>query len=65
MRGVVKVLLAADIPGVNNAMPSPYVAEELLCSGQVMYAGQAVAIVVAGREQLSFILLHLLILLFL
>lgn len=50
MQGVVKVLLATDIPGENNTMPSPYSAEELLCSGQVMYAGQAVALVVAGRQ---------------
>lgn len=50
MRGVVKVLLAGDIPGENNTMPAPYSAEELLCSGQVMYAGQAVAIVIAGRS---------------
>ena len=44
-----KVLLAKDIPGINNTMPAPYAPEELLCSGQVLYAGQAVAIVVAGQ----------------
>jgi len=50
MAGVVKVLLAKDIPGVNNAMPAPYVPEEVLCTNQVMYAGQALAIVVAGTS---------------
>jgi len=50
MAGVVKVLLAKDIPGVNNAMPAPYVPEEVLCTSQVMYAGQALAIVVAGTS---------------
>ena len=49
MRGVVRVLTASDIPGQNNTMPGAYKVEELLCSGQVMYAGQAVAIVVAGK----------------
>ncbi|KAL4224843.1 hypothetical protein ACF0H5_015539 [Mactra antiquata] len=54
MKGVVKVLLAEDIPGINNAMPSPFVAEEVLCSGQVMYAGQPVAIVVADNEETAY-----------
>ncbi|XP_053383995.1 uncharacterized protein LOC123535767 isoform X2 [Mercenaria mercenaria] len=54
MRGVVKVLLSSDIPGKNNAMPAPYAPEEVLCSGQVMYAGQAVAIVVADNEDTAF-----------
>lgn len=48
MQGVVKVLLAGDIPGVNNAMPAPYDPEEVLCSRRVMYAGQAIALVIAG-----------------
>ncbi|KAK3581541.1 hypothetical protein CHS0354_031882 [Potamilus streckersoni] len=50
--GVLKVLTASDIPaaGVNNCMPSPYVPEEVLCSGEVLYAGQSVALVIAENQ---------------
>ncbi|WAR26952.1 XDH1-like protein [Mya arenaria] len=54
MKGVASVLLAKDIPGMNNAMPPPYGPEEVLCSEKVMYAGQAVAIVVADNEETAF-----------
>ncbi|XP_052261039.1 uncharacterized protein LOC127865162 isoform X4 [Dreissena polymorpha] len=54
MQGVVKVLLAQHIPGVNNAMPSPYLPEEVLCSRRVMYAGQAIALVIADNEETAY-----------
>ena len=52
--GVLRVLTAADIPGVNNFNPPDMpVVEQLLAAGKVVYAGQPVAIVVAGELILS------------
>ena len=47
MPGVAKILLAKDIPGRNSFVPAPSTAEPLFCDGQVLYAGQAVGLVVA------------------
>ena len=47
--GVLSVLTAADIPGLNNFNPvSMSTPEELLAQQRVLYAGQPVAIVIAG-----------------
>ncbi|XP_035827747.1 xanthine dehydrogenase [Aplysia californica] len=52
--GVVAFLQASDIPGVNNWRPKgwygPGEVQELLCSGQVLYAGQPLGVVVADNE---------------
>ncbi|CAL1535967.1 unnamed protein product, partial [Lymnaea stagnalis] len=52
--GVVKFIQASDIPGENNWRPKqlnePGAAQELLSSGQVLYAGQAIGILVAEDE---------------
>ena len=48
---MVQFLTAADIPdgGVNNFCPEAgYTAEEVFCSGKVLYAGQPVGLIVAG-----------------
>ena len=45
--GVVKILLAKDIPGKNSFLPSPMQEEKLLCDDYVDYAGQAVGVVIA------------------
>ena len=45
--GVVRIIFAQDIPGVNNFAPSPGLPEPLFCDGNVLYAGQAVGLVVA------------------
>ncbi len=47
MPGVVKFLQASDIPGVNNFTPGS-APEEIFCSEQVEYAGQAIGLIVAG-----------------
>ncbi|XP_071122788.1 uncharacterized protein [Mytilus edulis] len=54
--GVLKFITAKDIPGQNNCFSSvaseiPSVPEEVLCGGDVMYAGQALAIIVAVDEE--------------
>ncbi|XP_052067277.1 uncharacterized protein LOC127706661 [Mytilus californianus] len=56
MSGVLKFITAKDIPGQNNCFSSvsstiPSVPEEVLCGGDVMYAGQALAIIVAVDEE--------------
>ena len=48
MPGVVKILLAKDIPGVNSFTPPPLLPEKLLCDDMVDYAGQAVGVVIAN-----------------
>ncbi|XP_068702018.1 xanthine dehydrogenase/oxidase-like [Montipora foliosa] len=50
--GVVKYITAKDIPkgGVNNFRPAPFAAEEIFCSGDVLYAGQALALIVADTQ---------------
>ena len=58
--GVVRVLTYKDIPGINSP-DTPYdpnLHQELLCSGQVLYAGQAVALVLAGRMAFCFTQFH-------
>ena len=58
--GVVRVLTYKDIPGINSP-DTPYdpnLHQELLCSGQVLYAGQAVALVLAGRMEFCFSQFH-------
>jgi xanthine dehydrogenase/oxidase len=47
MPGVVHILFAKDIPGVNNFAPIPSSPEPLFCDGNVLYAGQAVGLLVA------------------
>lgn len=53
--GVVRVIVASDIPGINTISPpvcTPNdVPEPVLCESQVEYAGQALAVVVATTEQ--------------
>ena len=48
--GVIKVVVAMDIPGMNNFAPAPAAAEELLASKSALYAGQPIAIVVASKS---------------
>ncbi|XP_063399739.1 xanthine dehydrogenase/oxidase-like [Mytilus trossulus] len=48
--GVLKFITAKDIPGENNCFPNS-MAEEVLCSGHVVYAGQALGIIVADDEE--------------
>lgn len=53
MPGVLKFITAKDIPGQNNCYPPvapTYLPEEVLCSGDVLYAGQALGIIVAVDE---------------
>ncbi|GAU94198.1 hypothetical protein RvY_06020 [Ramazzottius varieornatus] len=50
VNGVVRVITSIDIPGSNNFVAPPGVAEELLASRQVVFAGQPVAIVVATSQ---------------
>lgn len=53
--GVVKILLAKDIPGVNNIMFTPMLSEPLFAEEEVLYAGQPVGLVVANtHEQAKF-----------
>jgi len=47
MHGVVKILLAKDIPGPNTCMPSQFYPEKLFCDDYVEYAGQSIGLVVA------------------
>ncbi|XP_048383084.1 xanthine dehydrogenase-like isoform X2 [Stegostoma tigrinum] len=49
--GAVAVLQASDIPGSNTFMPPPYMVEEILSSGPVVYAGQPVALCLADSQR--------------
>ncbi|KAG1676609.1 Xanthine dehydrogenase [Nymphon striatum] len=52
--GVVRVIIAKDIPGVNNFAAGVFhYQEELLASTQVNYQGQPIAIVLAETEYLA------------
>jgi xanthine dehydrogenase/oxidase len=51
MPGVVRILFAKDIPGENNFAPAPSTPEPLFCEGDVLYAGQAVGLVIAETLQ--------------
>ena len=52
MSGVVKFITASDIAGTNSFVPEVqgFKPEEILCSGQVLFAGQAIGLVVAGEK---------------
>ena len=47
MPGVVKILLAKDIPGTNSCMPAEFYPEKLFCDDSIDYAGQSIGLVVA------------------
>ncbi|KAK3581554.1 hypothetical protein CHS0354_031894 [Potamilus streckersoni] len=52
--GVVRVLTRADIPGTNNFINFPNsTAEEVFCSGQVLYAGQGIGLVLAESQKIA------------
>jgi xanthine dehydrogenase/oxidase len=51
--GVRKIIFAKDIPGVNSFMPIPLSVEQLFCDDQVMYAGQAVGLVIADSYKIG------------
>lgn len=53
LSGVVRVLLAKDIPGKNNFMHAPYGDEKVFCDTDVEYAGQPVGLVVAESHELA------------
>jgi xanthine dehydrogenase/oxidase len=52
MPGVVDFLTASSIPskGVNSFTSIDFQPEEIFCSGDVLYAGQAVGLIVAGID---------------
>jgi xanthine dehydrogenase large subunit len=58
MPGVVRVLTACDIPGKNNFARPDGSPEELLATDKCMYAGQPVALVVAGTPKMICSLLN-------
>lgn len=47
MPGVVKIVFAQDVPGVNNFNPAPSAPENVFSDGEISYAGQAIGLVVA------------------
>lgn len=49
--GVVKILFYKDIPGKNNIMPEPFLAESLFVEKDVFHAGQPIGLVVAKTYQ--------------
>jgi xanthine dehydrogenase molybdopterin-binding subunit B len=51
MPGVVKILLAKDIPGQNSCMPKQFYPEKLFCDDNIDYAGQSIGLVVAETFQ--------------
>lgn len=55
MPGVIKYITVKDIPkgGVNNFMPTSFglAEEEIFCSGDVAYAGQALGLIVADTQR--------------
>ncbi|CAH3170659.1 unnamed protein product [Porites lobata] len=53
MPGVLQYITASNIPkgGVNNFMPAGYDPEELLCSGNVLFAGQALGLIIADTQR--------------
>ncbi|XP_076115153.1 xanthine dehydrogenase-like isoform X1 [Mytilus galloprovincialis] len=56
MPGVLKFITAKDILGTNNCSPPldpTFLPEEVLCSGDVMYAGQALGMIVADDEDIA------------
>uniref|UniRef100_A0A8C4QXE0 Aldehyde oxidase n=1 Tax=Eptatretus burgeri TaxID=7764 RepID=A0A8C4QXE0_EPTBU len=55
MPGAVRVLQASDIPpgGHNTFMPPPFAPEEMLCSQEVLYAGQPIAFCLADSADVA------------
>lgn len=51
VRGVIRVLLAKDIPGENSIMPKPFGVEPLFADKEVLYCGQPVGLVVADSHE--------------
>ena len=51
VKGVVRVLLAKDIPGENSIMPRPFGVEPLFADEEVVYCGQPVGLVVADSHE--------------
>jgi xanthine dehydrogenase/oxidase len=49
--GVVKIIFAKDIPGVNSFVPTPLQPEKLFCDDFVDYNGQAIGLVVAETQE--------------
>ncbi|XP_032242989.2 xanthine dehydrogenase/oxidase-like [Nematostella vectensis] len=51
--GVVEFMSASSIPqqGVNNFMPTPNDPEEIFCSGEVLFAGQAIGLILADSQR--------------
>lgn len=51
--GVLKYISVSDIPkgGVNNFMPASFDPEELFSSGDVLYAGQALGLIIADTQR--------------
>ncbi|XP_015777058.1 PREDICTED: indole-3-acetaldehyde oxidase-like [Acropora digitifera] len=51
--GVVRYITVKDIPkgGINSFVPATYSPEEIFCSGEVIYAGQALGIIVADTQR--------------
>ena len=49
MSGVLKFIKAEDIPGDNNFAGFMGNKEEIFCTGDVIYAGQGVGVIVAGK----------------
>jgi xanthine dehydrogenase molybdopterin-binding subunit B len=49
--GVVKIIFAKDIPGINSFIPLPSLPEILFCDDFVDYAGQAIGLVVAESHE--------------
>jgi xanthine dehydrogenase/oxidase len=48
MQGVEKIIFAKDIPGVNSFVPTSMpLQEQLFCDDEILYAGQAVGLVIA------------------
>jgi xanthine dehydrogenase large subunit len=48
--GVVRVLTAGDLPAVNDISPSPGFHEELLSTGEILYCGMPLFLVVAASH---------------
>ena len=57
MEGVLRCILAHDVPGTNTISPPictpTYIAEPILCDGDVHYAGQPLALIVARTQQIA------------
>jgi xanthine dehydrogenase/oxidase len=59
LSGVAAFYSAKDIPGINNFMPLcfdgfNYDAEEVFCSGKLLFHGQPVGIILADTMELAY-----------